>query len=278
MPKVEGGFGTKPKITTSGAAPKALETTVLSEGSGKVVAAGELLFANYLGVIWGTNKEFDNSFDRGQPFSFTVGKGQVIAGWDKAVTGNKVGSRLLVSVPPADGYGSAGQPAASIKGTDTLTFVIDIVGSFGATQSADGTPTNASDAALPTVTAQPGAKPVIAIPAKPAPTALASQVLLKGSGAAVKAGQSIVVQYVGVVWDGGRQFDASWDRKAPISFPIGKGSVIKGWDEGLVGQTIGSRVLLAIPPDKGYGPNGNSGAGIKGTDTLVFVVDILGAF
>ena len=94
----------------------------------------------------------------------------------------------------------------------------------------------------------------------------------------------MVVQYVGALWRSGKGngtvFDASWKRGQPFSFVIGKkpSQVIPGWNKGLVGQTVGSRVMLVIPPADGYGKSGNSQAGIKGTDTLVFVVDILGAF
>ena len=79
----------------------------------------------------------------------------------------------------------------------------------------------------------------------------------------------------GIIWPGGKQFDSSWDKGAPASFGIGVGQVIAGWDEGLVGRPVGSQVLLVIPPDKGYGAQGQGQ--IKGTDTLVFVVDILDA-
>ena len=84
------------------------------------------------------------------------------------------------------------------------------------------------------------------------------------------------MQYTGIIWATGAQFDSSWGGD-PIDFPIGTGQVIPGFDEGLIGQTVGSRVVLVIPPDKGYGTAGNSQAGISGTDTLVFVVDILAA-
>ena len=79
------------------------------------------------------------------------------------------------------------------------------------------------------------------------------------------------------IWRNGKVFDSSWTGKGSVQFPIGAGQVIAGWDEGLVGQTVGSQVLLVIPPDKGYGSGGAPQAGIKGTDTLVFVVDILSA-
>ena len=106
---------------------------------------------------------------------------------------------------------------------------------------------------------------------------MVTQVLIKGAGPAVTAGQTITVHYTGVKWDG-KQFDSSWDRAQPLDTPIGTGSVIPGWDEGLLGQTVGSQVLLVVPPDKGYGTSGSSDGKIKGTDTLVFVVDILDAY
>jgi peptidylprolyl isomerase len=96
----------------------------------------------------------------------------------------------------------------------------------------------------------------------------------------VAAGQTVVVQYVGAIWRNGYQFDSSWKRKQPFGFTIGASpsQVIAGWDKGLVGQTVGSRVMLVIPPADGYGKTGSPQAHIKGTDTLVFAVDILGAF
>ncbi|HVT69676.1 MAG TPA: FKBP-type peptidyl-prolyl cis-trans isomerase, partial [Trebonia sp.] len=134
---------------------------------------------------------------------------------------------------------------------------------------------------LPTVTApKPGstAGPTVTIPTKAAPPkSLTVKTLIKGKGAVVKKGQDIAVQYDGLIWRTGQSFDSSWSRNTPFTTPIGEGQVIPGWDTGLVGQTVGSRVLLVIPPADGYGSAGESQAGIKGTDTLVFVVDILAA-
>jgi peptidylprolyl isomerase len=104
------------------------------------------------------------------------------------------------------------------------------------------------------------------------------QPLIKGTGATVQSGQTISVNYTGVIWDTGKQFDSSWDRGEPIETVIGTGQVIPGWDKGLVGQTVGSQVLLVVPPADGYGTTGSSDGTIKGTDTLVFVVDILNAY
>ncbi len=130
-------------------------------------------------------------------------------------------------------------------------------------------------ASLPQASGGFGDKPVLTFPAAAAPEELEIQVLVQGSGDTVEAGNTIVVNYLGQTW-GGHVFDNSYDRGASIDFPIGVGAVIGGWDQGLVGQQVGSRVLLSIPPHHGYGSRGVPQAGIGGDDVLVFVVDILG--
>lgn len=129
---------------------------------------------------------------------------------------------------------------------------------------------------MPTASGSFGDVPEIEFPQAEAPAGLKVEVLEEGNGPVVSAGQEITVNYHGQVW-GGDVFDSSYFRGAPAAFPIGVGMVIKGWDEGLVGKTVNSRVLISIPPEKGYGARGVPQAGIGGTDTLVFVVDILGA-
>ncbi|ROR72220.1 FKBP-type peptidyl-prolyl cis-trans isomerase [Bogoriella caseilytica] len=128
---------------------------------------------------------------------------------------------------------------------------------------------------LPTATGSFGDKPEISFPTPNAPEGLQVEVLEQGTGDTVEVGQTIVVNYLGQSWGGG-VFDNSWDRGQTISFPIGVGMVIGGWDEGLPGKQIGSRVLLSIPPELGYGPRGVPQAGIGPNATLVFVVDIVG--
>lgn len=127
---------------------------------------------------------------------------------------------------------------------------------------------------LPTASGSFGDAPEITYPSETAPTGLHVVVLEEGDGPVVAAGREINVNYHGEIWNGG-VFDSSYYRGEPISFPIGVGTVIKGWDEALVGKTVGSRVLISIPPEKGYGSRGVPQAGIGGGDTLVFVVDII---
>ena len=123
------------------------------------------------------------------------------------------------------------------------------------------------------VTGKLGAKPKIAVPGGDPPTKLVIKDIKKGTGPAAKAGQTVTVQYDGVLFKDGKQFDASWDHGQPFSFPLGAGQVIPGWDQGLVGMKKGGRRVLTIPPDLAYGPNGSPPA-IGPNETLVFVVDM----
>ncbi|MCL2849250.1 MAG: FKBP-type peptidyl-prolyl cis-trans isomerase [Micrococcales bacterium] len=129
---------------------------------------------------------------------------------------------------------------------------------------------------LPQASGGFGDKPTLAFPPTGAPGDLQVQVLVPGSGPVVQAGQEIEVHYLGQVW-GGSVFDTSYDRGETVKFPIGVRQVIAGWDQGLVGQQVGTRVLLSIPSHLGYGDRGMPAAGIRGGDTLVFVVDIVDA-
>jgi peptidylprolyl isomerase len=133
---------------------------------------------------------------------------------------------------------------------------------------------------VPEVTAgtEFGQKPTVAKGSGEPSKDLAVKVLIEGKGAEVAKGDYLQANYLGQIWSTAKVFDNSYDRGAPAIFPIGVGQVIPGWDQGLVGKKVGSRVELAIPPSLGYGSEGNAQAGIKGTDTLVFVVDIVNSF
>jgi peptidylprolyl isomerase len=119
-------------------------------------------------------------------------------------------------------------------------------------------------------------KPAIDFPGELAPTDLVIEDLVLGDGAQAKAGDTISAHYVGVAHSTGEQFDASWDRGAPLSFRLGVGQVIKGWDEGIVGMLVGGRRRLTIPAALAYGDRGAGGA-IKPGEALIFVVDLVDA-
>jgi peptidylprolyl isomerase len=119
--KVSGAFGATPTVTVPAKAPPAtLTQQIISQGAGAAVAKGDTLVANYVGETWapknGKVDVFDSSFTRGTPAAFVIGVGKVIAGWDKTLVGKKLGTRVLLTVPPADGYGAGGQSSAGITG------------------------------------------------------------------------------------------------------------------------------------------------------------------
>ena len=275
--QVTGAADAKPTVTFD--TPFSVTKTsrrVLTKGDGDKVSEGKKIVIDYVALNGADGKEFDTSYGSGTA-TLTLDSERVIAGFIKGLNGTVVGSRVLIAIAPDDGYGpQGGIEEAGIGKDDTLVFVVDIRSVRTPLEKATGTPA-APVAGQPTVTLDAKGKPAITLPAGAPPSALVVQPLIVGTGPPVTSGQSLTVHYTGIIWPGGKQFDSSWDRGTPADFAIGQGSVITGWDEGLVGQTVGSQVLLVIPPDKGYGAEGNTAAGIAGTDTLVFVVDILDA-
>lgn len=119
-------------------------------------------------------------------------------------------------------------------------------------------------------------KPVVAKGTGAAPKTLVIHDLIVGKGPAAKAGQSLTVQYVGVLFKTGAQFDASWDHGQPFSFTLGQGSVIPGWDRGLVGMHVGGRRQLVIPAALGYGASGSPPT-IPPNAALIFDIDLISA-
>lgn len=126
----------------------------------------------------------------------------------------------------------------------------------------------------PTVTEELGQKPTVEVPAEDPPSELRIIDVVEGDGDEAVDGSTVLVHYVGVNWSNGLQFDASWDRGQPFDFELGRGMVIQGWDEGVLGMKVGGRRRLEIPPDMAYGEAGAGGV-IGPNETLVFVVDLL---
>ncbi len=280
--KVGGAFGKNPAVNIPKVKPDSqLHVTTVVKGNGPQLGQSDVFVGNYVGYVWsGKSSTLKvDTFTHSTPSLFPPGA-QLLKGLKQALVGQRTGSRVLAVIPPADGYGSQGNPQGGVKATDTLVFVVDLIKEYPATASAAGQQISPGGGTLPTVGSAQGTAPSVTIPKNAPPTTLTVRTLIKGSGPKVIKNQLIVVQYVGVIWASKKTFDSSWHNGAPLGFTVGASpsQVIPGWDKGLVGQTIGSRVLLVIPPADGYGKTGNSQAGIKGTDTLVFVVDILGAY
>jgi len=268
-PTVTGAFDTKPTVVLPSDKPSnklVIKTAI--KGTGAPVKKGDLLVADYQGQIWdATGKVFDSSYTRGVPASFPIGLGQVIAGWDDALVGVNAGSRVVLVVPPAAGYGAAGQTDAGIKGTDTLVFVVDVIKSYDGTARGNGTKTSASLTGLPTVTGAVDAEPAVKVAADNAPPTKPTVVVLdKGKGAPLKAGTLAIAQYVAVGWDNSPVAN-NWTDKLPSGLNIGVAGNTTAFDQ-LVGVPVGSRVLLLIPAPTGQDPK---------TKSIAAVIDIVGA-
>lgn len=133
--------------------------------------------------------------------------------------------------------------------------------------------TSGKPGAIPVISKDLSKKPKVPKPSGAPPSKLVIKDIVKGKGKTLKLGDTATAHYVGVSWSTGNEFDSSWDRGAPSPFPIAQGSVIDGWVQGLKGMKVGGRRELVIPPDLGYGPQGNPPA-IGPNETLVFVVDL----
>ncbi|MET0863402.1 MAG: FKBP-type peptidyl-prolyl cis-trans isomerase [Nakamurella sp.] len=257
LPTVTGDFGTKPTMTFPAGDPVgSLQRVVLSEGTGPVVAEGDWVVVNYLGQIWG-GEVFDNSFDKGKTLAFQASpEGQVVPGWRIGMIGVPVGSRIMLTLPPADGYGAAGSSGAGIGGTDTLVFIVDIVQAIGPNTGGqtDAVPAAPLPATGPQVAGDLGAPATVTIPAgTPEPTAPTVTVIATGTGAPVVLG-SVLVQYTATAWTG-ETAGTTWPSTDPNAAAAGTAGTgpqelpvaTGGPFAGLVGIPVGSRVLVQVP-------------------------------
>jgi peptidylprolyl isomerase len=279
---VAGDFGQEPALTVpKGKPPTTTDVKVISRGAGPELAKGDLAVVDGYGRTWDDGTVFENTFGPDQvPDTLPIGTGQLqLTGLDNALLGVPTGSRVVVVLPPKDGFGLVTQLPKGVQKTDTAVLVFDVRGGYHGDAGPSGQQLSTGGSGLPTVTsASTTTKPTLSIPKTSPPTKLSVTTLIKGDGPAVAKGQELVVQYLGQIWATGKEFDSSWQHGQPTAFTVGVGQLIKAWDDGLVGVPVGSRVLIVAPPDAAYGASGQPSAGISGTDTLVFVVDILGAY
>jgi FKBP-type peptidyl-prolyl cis-trans isomerase len=250
----------------------ATQRTVLSKGAGDTIKIGDLTSVNFTLFNGTSGDEVFSTYDSGHNLSVSVDQTKILAGIVKGIECVPANSRVVAVVPPAEAFGDQGSTDLGITASDTSVFVIDI---------GDIVPDRASGAdqpaqeGMPTVTLADDGTPTVTIPdTEPSPD-LQVAVLKKGDGAVVQPGADVTAQYQGLVWGSKKIFDQSWGKNGPSPFSMAEGAVIPGFSAAIVGQTVGSQVIVSIPPAQGYGDKGNEGAGITGTDTLVFVVDIL---
>lgn len=276
-------------VTISGAPGEAIEvewegemsadelvTEVLEKGDGAEVKAGDQVFVHiWIGNGFTQEKSF-STYDQKKPELVTVDD-NLSPVFADAIEGQTIGSRVGVTAPADLAFGESGNPQLKIGNKDSVLVVMDLISINEVLDGPEGEAKSAPSWA-PELVEEDGEVTALDFANAPKPNGkLRSATLIEGEGDVVQKTQTITVNYLGQVYGGKKPFDESYSKDAPASFAIGAGQVIPGWDKTLVGAKVGSRVLLAIPPKEGYGPKGNEGAGIKGTDTLYFVVDILGA-
>ncbi|NVO03322.1 MAG: FKBP-type peptidyl-prolyl cis-trans isomerase [Bacteroidetes bacterium] len=231
-----------------------LKYIMVSSGKGKQVKAGMKIGVHYTGFFT-DGKIFDSSVSRGEPISFNVGTGRVIKGWDEGLQLLKVGDKARLIIPYQLAYGEKGRGPIPAKAT--LIFDVEVM--------------SAEDAPIP-VTPVP-----YDVKGKDTLTTASGLQYIKineGTGPQAIKGKTVSVHYTGYLLDG-KIFDSSISRGEPISFELGAGRVIKGWDEGIALLKVGGKARLIIPYQLAYGEAGMSGA-IPPKATLIFDVELVG--
>jgi len=176
-----------------------------------------------------------------------------------------IAAAALCAAAVIAGCGSSGSSSTVTVGNENSADNSLVTAGETKTTAAATTPTSGELSKEPTVTP----------PSGPAPTKLETKELIVGTGPEAKAGDSVTVNYVGVLYKDGKKFNASWETGKPFTFTLGKGEVIKGWDQGIVGMKVGGRRELIIPASLAYGAAGRPPT-IPKNEALVFVVDLLG--
>jgi peptidylprolyl isomerase len=257
--KVSGAFGEKQTATfKTPLKAKGLERTVLTKGSGDETTVGQtidVLISVYLGK--------DGKALGSEPVSLKVGDAQMIKAFTAGIDCVPIGSRVVVAAPAKDMYGAQGNSQLGITAEDSLVIVTDVIG-----EKKPLVP-QAWKKNTPTVTFDAKGKPTLKLPDTKPPKDLLLKVLKPGTGDVVKSGDTVTLNYQGTSWDTGKIFDQSYG-KQPASFATDQ--VVQGFGAALVGQKVGTRLVVTIPPKYAYGEKG-SGQQLAG-ETLVFVIEI----
>jgi FKBP-type peptidyl-prolyl cis-trans isomerase len=270
---VKGKFGDEPRVEfPTPLAPQETQCTEVVDGEGELLQEGQQAMIGLAAYDGTTGEELQVIGFGDEDAVPVVVSDSTLPGIRKALSCATEGSRVAVVVPAEDGFGSDGNESLGVAPGDSLVFVIDVQRAFPS--RADGTPHLTRDG-FPAVVLAPDGRPGITVPKNDPFTTTEIEVLKQGNGEVVEDGDSVVVQYTGVVWEGGKVFDSSWEKGAPVTFVVGKGSqVVPGFSDAVVGQKVGSQIGVVVPPDEGYGDQ--EVQGIPAGSTLFFVVDILG--
>jgi peptidylprolyl isomerase len=246
----------KPEVEIPEEIPTELEITVIEEGTGPAAEAGDTVIVDYVGVRSRDGVEFDNSYDRFEPFPVVLGQGSVIPGWDQGLVGAQAGARIRLDIPSDLAYGAEAR-GDIIGENEDLTFLIDVRAVIQPPDPADA----------PT---EPG------VPLSEGATETTYTDLVEGDGEELLAGQTGVINYVLFRGDNGVQLESSWEAD-PVPVPTAEGG-FPGFVEGLPGMKVGGRRAIVVPPEEAFGPEGNPQLGLPADTDLIIVVDLLGVY
>jgi len=246
----------KPEVEIPSEVPTELVVTVLEPGTGTEAAAGDTVIVDYVGVRTRDGVEFDNSYDRFEPFPVVLGEGGVIPGWDQGLVGAQSGARIQLDIPSELAYGAEAR-GELIGANEALTFLIDV--------RAVVQPPDPADA--PT---EPG------VPPSEGATETTFTDLVDGEGAELQLGQTALINYVLFRGDNQVALESSWE-SAPVPVPTVEGG-FPGFMKGLPGMKVGGRRAIVITPADAFGPEGNPQLGLPAGTDLIIVVDLLGAY
>ena len=274
---ISGDVGSAPEVTWKGSMEAGkVETETITEGDGEELKGQDDVLA-HLWIGNGYSKETAlSTYEEKKAELLTVNNDlpEFLAGIRDA----KVGSRIAVTASAKEAFGETGNSQLGIANEDTVLVLIDLVSKVQDKPEGEESP---DPAWMPKPKFRDGVIKGFDFTDAPDPTDDLRRVqLIKGTGPRVKKGQTIAVRYLGQAFDGDKPFDENFGDDgtgAPTTFSIGTGAVIKGWDQGLEGVPVGSRVVLEVPPELGYGAEGSPDSGIPANATLVFMIDILAA-
>jgi peptidylprolyl isomerase len=240
----------KIKLNVEYTTPSGLKYKITEQGKGIQATPGSKVSVHYTGTLTNGTK-FDSSKDRNQPFSFKLGVGQVIKGWDEGIALLKAGDKAVFTIPPGLAYGE--KEMGSIPANSTLIFEVELL-------SVEEGPKPFDVKGKDTVTTQSGLQYIVVSRSKENTTK-------------PRKGDVVSVHYTGYLLDG-KIFDSSRERDQPIELPIGVGRVIKGWDEGIQLMSVGDKIRLIIPANLAYGEQGAGGV-IPPNATIIFDVELM---
>ena len=239
---------------------------VIQKGDGEVIRDGDRVCTRSLALDAKTGKVINSTWDQSSPeCSIVISKKSIPAYYD-TFKGLKVNSTVAVGIDES-GSGSS-------KATESYIMALTFVSRSKNLTRAQGQKVTDLPSDLPKISLDDKGKPSLDLNGYQPKGGLVVQPLIKGKGAKVGQHQSVSANYTGWLASDGKQFDSSWDRGQASDFSLDQ--VVKGWQQGLAGQTVGSQVLLVVPPDLGYGSQQQQK--IPANSTLIFVVDILAAY